>query len=175
MAILTPQAQIVALFNAKNSSLANALTVADVTFGAVAVYTPADGGDTRNTKVTITAADNSEHFTGAKELHYTRLAASTLVGNKAVTEAQADWDTDEEVLAKFNTDVAAKYASDAFALNDLTIVRTDGDSGAKVITINLKVGHGKFIDGVAAVYTVTEEIQKTDLSTTNGDLDGFTD
>ncbi|QVW56304.1 hypothetical protein pEaSNUABM6_00168 [Erwinia phage pEa_SNUABM_6] len=174
MATITPQAQLVALFNAKNSSLPQALAVSDVTFGAVAEYTPGDGSDTRNSKLTITAASESEHFTGSKELHYTRLS-SGIVGTKAVTADQADWDTDEEVLAKLNADViAAGKTSDAFAASDLTITRSDGDNGAKVIDIRINAGHIKYLPGQVATYTITEEIQKTDMSTTNGELDGFT-
>lgn len=40
MAIVSAQAQLVALFNAKNTGLAQALVVADIDFGAVAAYTP---------------------------------------------------------------------------------------------------------------------------------------
>jgi len=173
MAIITPQAQLVALFNAKNSSLAQALAVADVTFGAVADYAPGDGSDTRNSKLTITAVADNTHFTGEKELHFTRLS-SGIIGPKAVTADQADWDTDEEVLAKLNADViTAGKTSDEFALSDLTITRTDGDNGAKVIDISIKAGHIKYLPGQVATYTVTEEVQKTDLSTTNGELDDF--
>ncbi|QVW56030.1 hypothetical protein pEaSNUABM10_00167 [Erwinia phage pEa_SNUABM_10] len=174
MAIITPQAQLVALFNAKNASLPQALAASDVTFGAVASYVPGDGSDTRNTKLTITAVADNAHFTGAKELHYTRLS-SGIVGPKAVTAAQADWDTDEEVLAKLNADViTAGKTSDAFALSDLTITRTDGENGAKVIDISINAGHIKYLPGQVATYTITEEIQKSDLSTTDGELDGFT-
>lgn len=174
MAIVSAQAQLVALFNAKNTGLAQALTVADIDFGAVTVYTPGDGGDTRNAKLTITAKSDSEYFTGEKELHYTRLAGAGLVGNKAHTEDQADWDTDDEVLAKFNADViAAGKTEDAFVASELTFTRTDGDNGEKIITVTINAGHIKYIEGDAAVYTITQEVVKTDLSTTNGELDGF--
>lgn len=173
MATITPQAQLVALFNAKNPSLPQALVVADVTFGAVAAYAPGDGSDTRNSKLTITAVADNTHFTGAKELHYTRLS-SGIVGPKAVTADQADWDTDEEVLAKLNADViAAGKTSDAFAASDLTITRSDGDNGAKVIDISINAGHVKYLPGQVATYTITQEIQKTDLSTTDGELGDF--
>lgn len=177
MAIVTAQAQLVALFNAKNPSLAQALAVADVDFGAVATYTPADGQDTRNSKLTITAKEGNTHFTGAKELHYTRLAAE-VVGAKAVTDDQADWDTDAEVLAFLNADViAAGKTEDAFALGDLTITRTDGadaDAGKKIIKVDINAGHIKYLPGTIATYTITQEIVQQDLSATNGELDGFT-
>ncbi|QVW55787.1 hypothetical protein pEaSNUABM9_00206 [Erwinia phage pEa_SNUABM_9] len=173
MAIVSPQAQLVAQFNADNTSLAQALAVADVDFGAVEAYTPGDGGDTRNSKLTITAKAESTHFSASKELHYTRLAAG-IVGAKAVTADQADWDTDEEVLAFLNADViAAGKTEDAFALTDLTITHSDPVDNAVVITVVIKAGHLKYLPGEVAKYTVTEEIQKTDLSTTNGELNGF--
>ena len=174
MAIVSAQAQLVALFNAKNTGLAQALVVADIDFGAVAAYTPADHKDKRNAKLTITAKSGSEHFTGEKELHYTRLAGAALVGNKALTEDQADWDTDEEVLAKFNADViAAGKTEDAFVASELTFTRTDGGSGEKIITVAIKAGHIKYIEGDAAVYTITQVVVKTDLGTTDGELSGF--
>ncbi|ANZ50601.1 hypothetical protein STRATTON_176 [Erwinia phage vB_EamM_Stratton] len=170
----TAQAQFIAMFNADNTGLAQALVEADVTFGAVAEYDPADEADTRNSKVTLTAVAESTHFTGEKEFHFTRLAAS-IVGAKAVTDDQADWDTDAEVLAFLNADViTAGKTDDAFALSELDIVRTDGADDAKVITVTIKAGHLKFLPGDVAVYTITQEITKTDLSTTNGELNGFT-
>lgn len=170
------KAQLIALFNTANASLPQALAEADVTFGAVAAYTPADGGDTRNSKLTLTAVAESTHFTGEKELHYTRLAAS-IVGAKAVTDDQADWDTDAEVLAFLNADVAAAGNTvDQFALADLTITRTDGadgDAGKKIIKVDINAGHIKFLAGTLATYTITQEVTKTDLSSTNGELNGF--
>lgn len=173
MAIVSFQDQLVALFNTKNSGLAQALTSADVTFGTASDYV-ADPADGRNTKLTITAVGGSQYFTGEKELHYTRMASANLIGNKAVTADQADWDTDEEVLAFVNTDLQAKgRPDDAFAVSELTFERTDGENGAKVITVLVKDGHIKYQEGTIAVYTITQEITKTDLSTTNGELDGF--
>lgn len=174
MAVISAKDQLVALFNAANSGLASPLTSADVTFGAVAEYSPADSGDTRNSKLTITATAESANFTGEKELHYTRIDSLNIIGAKAVTADQADWDTDEEVLAFVNADlIAAGKTEDAFALSELTITREDGSNGEKVITVMVKEGHIKYQPASLAVYTVTQEIVKTDLSTTNGELDGF--
>lgn len=174
MAVISAQDQLVALFNAANSGLANPLTSADVTFGAVADYAPADSGDTRNSKLTITATAESANFTGEKELHYTRIDSLNIIGAKAVTADQADWDTDEEVLAFVNADlITAGKTEDAFALSELTITREDGDGGEKIITVMVKEGHIKYQPASLAVYTVTQEVVKTDLSTTNGELDGF--
>lgn len=174
MAVISAKDQLVALFNAANSGLSSPLTAADVTFGAVADYSPADSGDTRNSKLTITATAESANFTGEKELHYTRLDSLNIIGAKAVTADQAEWDTDEEVLAFVNADlIAAGLTKDAFALSELTITREDGSSGEKVITVMVKEGHIKCRPASLAVYTVTQPIVKTDLSTTNGELDGF--
>lgn len=169
----TAQSQLVAIFNTDNPSLAQALTDTDVTFGAVAEYAPADETDTRNTNVSITAVEDSTHFTGTKELHYTRLAAS-VVGAKAVTDDQADWDADDEVLAFLNADViSAGKPDDSFVASELELVRTDGENGEKIITIAIKAGHLKYLPGTLATYTITQEVQKTDLSSTNGELNGF--
>lgn len=174
MAIKSFKEQLLAFYNAKNNTLPQALTVADVEFGVVEPHAPG-GADTRNSKVTITAVADNTHFTDAVELHYTRLS-SGVVGPKAVTADQADWDTDEEVLAHLNADViAAGKTEDAFTLAELTITRSDGEEGAKVIDISINTAHIKYEGGQIATYTITEEIQKTDLSTTNGELDGFTE
>lgn len=172
MAIVSAAAQLVAAFNAKNPTLPQALAVGDVTFTTPAEHAPG-GGDNRNTEVTLTALAESTHFEGSVVLHYIRLAAG-VVGAKAVTDDQADWDTDEEVLAFLNADViAAGKTEDAFAAPELTFVRTDGEDGEKIITVSIKEDHLKYLPGVIATYTVTQEIQKTDLSTTDGELDGF--
>lgn len=174
MAVISAKDQLVALFNAANSGLPSPLTAADVTFGAVADYSPADSGDTRNSKLTITATEESANFTGEKELHYTRLDSLNIIGAKAVTADQAEWDTDEEVLAFVNADlIAAGKTEDAFALSELTITREDGSSGEKIITVKVKEGHIKYQPASLAVYTVRQPVVNTDLSTTNGELDGF--
>lgn len=174
MAIKSFKEQLVALFNSKNSTLPQPLTVADVEFGAAAAYEPADGEDTRNTALTITAVEGNANFTGAKELHYSRIAAA-VVGAKAVTDDQADWDTDEEVLTFLNLDViTAGKAEDEFTLAELTITRTDGADGAKVIEVAINDGHIKYLPGVLATYTVTQEVTQSDLSASDGELDGFT-
>lgn len=176
MAIVSKTAQLVALYNAANPTLPQALVEADVDFALPDVYTPADGGDTRNTKLVITAKAGSTHFENAKELHYTREPVN-FIGAKAVTDDQADWDTDSEVLAFFNADViAAGYAKDEFIAGELLFTRTDGedaDAGKKIINVEVVGGNIKFLPGIAATYTITQEIVKTDLSTTDGELGEF--
>lgn len=174
MAIKSFKEQLVALFNAKNSSLAQALTVADVDISVASALDGGTGG--RDTKATLTAKAESEHFTSAIEVHYTRLSPA-IVGPKAVTADLADWDTDAEVLAILNADViTAGKTEDAFTLEELSIERTGTgtDEDPMVINVTVNAGHLKYLEGQVATYTVTEEISKTDLSTTNGELDGFT-
>lgn len=173
MAIKSFKAQLIALFNAVNSSLPQALTEADVDVGVVTELVGGTGN--RDSKVTLTAKAESTHFENTLELHYARLS-SGIIGPKAVTADLADWDTDEEVLAIFNADViTAEKTEDAFTLAELTISREDGEDGAKIINVSINEGHIKYHPGQAVTYTVTEEIQKTDLSTTNGELNGFTE
>lgn len=172
MAIKSFEEQLVALFNAKNGSLAQALSADDVTLSVATAL--AGGTEGRNTKLTLTAEAASVHFTGSKEIHYIRLPAA-IVGAKAVTDDQADWDTDAEVLAFLNADVIAAGATeDAFTAAELSFERTDGGSGEKIITVTVNPGHLKYLEGTVATYTITQEIVKTDLSTTDGELDGFT-
>lgn len=173
MAVVSAKLQLIALFNAKNPSLSPALTEADVDFGAPADYTPS-GEDTRNTKLTITAKSGNEYFIDAKELHYTRDVSEGVVGAKALTEYQADWDTDDKVLTKLNADlITAGKTKDAFAVGELTFTRTGGRDEALVIEVAVKANHIKYLPGKLATYTITEPILKTDLSGTNGELDPF--
>lgn len=174
MAIVAKPNQLVALFNAANSGLAQALSVADIDFDLPDVYAPG-GADTRNTKVLMTAKAGSTHFENSKELHYTRIATN-FIGAKAVTDDQADWDTDSEVLAFFNADVLALHPSDEFIAGELLFTRLDGEdenAGKKIINVEVVGGNLKFLPGIAATYTITQEIVKTDLSTTNGELGTF--
>lgn len=174
MAIKSFQQQLVDLFNAKNTGLAQALSVADVDFSITTVLESGTGG--RDSKLTITAKAESEHFTSNLELHYSRLSAE-VVGAKAVTAALTDWDTDAEVLAVLNADViTAGKTEDAFTAEELSFERTGTgtDADPLVIVVSINPGHIKYREGVIATYTVTEEIVKTDLSTTDGELDGFT-
>lgn len=173
MAVVSAKAQLIALFNAKNSSLSPALTEGDVDFGAPAAYTPG-GEDTRNTKLTITAKSGNEHFINSKELHYTRDASEGVVGAKALTEDQAGWDTDDKVLVKLNADlVTAGKTKDSFVVGELTFTRTGGSGEALVIEVAVKANHIKYLPGKLATYTITQPIVKTDLAGTDGELDPF--
>lgn len=172
MAIISAKDQLVALFNAKNPNLAIPLTSADIDFGAVSAVTPSTNYP-HTARITITAKTASPNFQGEKTLYYYRLPASVLVGAKNLSANQADWDTDEEVLAKFNAHVIeVGRTEDEFALSELTITRETGEDGKEIITVTIKAGHIKYIEGVAAVYTITND-SRVDLATTNGELDGY--
>lgn len=168
MATKTPQEQLVELFNAANPSLPTPLSVADVDFAAVVA---AAEGDAKNTKLTITAKGSSTNFAGSKELTYNRLAFTK--GDMPVEDAMTNWDTDEEVLAHFNTLLQQDHADDALALSDITIsTAANADDATKTdVTVAINAGHAKFLPGEAVVWTISKA--KTDLSGTNGELNGF--
>lgn len=101
-------------------------------------------------------------------------AANSGLPSPLTAADQAEWDTDEEVLAFVNAELFGDgETEDPFALSELTITREDGSSGEKIITVKVKEGHIKYQPASLAVYTVTQPIVKTDLSTTNGELGGF--
>lgn len=168
MATKTPQEQIVALFNAANSGLATPLAVADVDFGAVSAGA---NGAAKNSTLTITAKAASVNFSGSKALTYNRLALS--LGAVSVSDDVSNWDTDAEVLAHFNTLVQQTHADDAFVAADITVATAANadDSSKTDVTVTIKAGHMKFLPGEAVKWTIAKA--KTDLSGTNGDLDGF--
>ncbi|QXO09602.1 hypothetical protein pEaSNUABM11_00178 [Erwinia phage pEa_SNUABM_11] len=168
MAIKTPQVQLVELFNAANSGLATPLSEADVDFGAVAA---AQEGDAKNSKLTITAKAGSTNFSGAKELTFNRLVFAA--GDTPVDDEMTNWDSDAEILGHFNTLVQQTHDEDEFALADITITSAaNADDSTKTdVTVAIKAGHVKFLPGEAVVWTISKA--KADLSTTNGDLDGF--
>lgn len=71
--------------------------------------------------------------------------------------------------------VAKGYADDAFAEGELTIEKSDGDSGAKVYTVKVNAAHIKFLAGTIATFTYTNPVPpKVELSGLEGELDGFT-
>lgn len=168
--------QLIEAVIAKNSQTASKLTVADVDFGAVEVYTPTAKSDARNTKVVLTAKESSANFTGNKEFHYIRLASDNLIGAKAYEqEGSLDLENDA-IVTKLNQEMVTKgYTDDAFAEGELTIEKTDGASGAKVYTVKVNDAHIKFLAGTIATFTYSNPApEKVALSGLEGELDGFT-
>lgn len=168
--------QLIEAVKAKNPDTASKLTVEDVTFGTVEAYTPTAKSDTRNTKVVLTAKETSANFTGNKEFHYIRLASENLIGAKAYQqEGSLDLGNDV-IVTKLNQEMVAKgYADDAFAVGELTIEKSDGESGAKVYKVKVNAAHIKFLPGTIATFTyINPPPPKVALSGLEGELDGFT-
>lgn len=165
--------QLIDAVKAKNPDTASALTVEDVDFGAVAEFS-GDAG--RNTKITLTAKAESQNFKGEKEFHYIRLASQDLIGAKAYEQAGSLDLENSAIVTKLNEEMVTKgYVDDAFAESELTIEKTDGDSGAKVYTVKVNDAHIKFLAGTIAVFTYSNPApEKVALSGLEGELDGFT-
>ncbi|MFN0910776.1 hypothetical protein ACKWOP_16680 [Escherichia coli] len=165
--------QLIEAVIAKNSETASKLTVEDVDFGTVETYSGESG---RNTKITLTAKEESANFTGSKEFHYIRLASQDLIGAKAYEQEGSLELENSAIVTKLNEEMVTKgYADDAFAESELTIEKTDGDSGAKVYTIKVNEAHIKFLAGTIATFTYTNPApEKVALSGLEGELDGFT-
>lgn len=161
------------LLKLKNPETASKLTVEDVDFGAVAEFSGESG---RNTKITLTAKEESANFSGSKEFHYIRLASQDLIGAKAYVQAGSLELENAAIVAKLNEEMVTKgYADDAFAEGELTIEKSDGESGAKVYTIKVNAAHIKFLPGTIATFTYTNPApEKVALSGLEGELDGFT-
>lgn len=165
--------QLIEAVIAKNSETASALTVGDVDFGAVEAHS-GDAG--RNTKITLTAKEESANFTGSKEFHYIRLTSQDLIGAKAYEQAGSLDLENSVIVTKLNEEMVTKgYVDDAFAESELTIDKSEGDSGAKVYTVKVSEGHIKFLAGTIATFTYSNPApEKVALSGLEGELDGFT-
>lgn len=165
--------QLIEAVIAKNPGTASNLTVDDVDFGAVAEFSGTGG---RNTKITLTAKAESQNFKGEKEFHYIRLASQGLIGAKAYEQAGSLDLENSVIVTKLNEEMVTKgYVDDYFAESELTIEKTDGDSGAKVYTVKVNDGHIKFLAGTIATFTYTNPApEKVALSGLEGELDGFT-
>nr|DAG31025.1 MAG TPA: Putative virion structural protein [Caudoviricetes sp.] len=169
------QQQLIDAVNAKNGSLEHQLTVGDVNFGTVELYSPSGEDDNRNTKVVLTAKDESANFTGSKEFHYIRLVAESLIGVKTVTDATTDVANDV-IVAALNADMITKgYVDDAFIAEELEIQKTDAGEGGFNYTVQVKEGHIKFQAGMIANYQYRVPApQKVALDSLDGELEGFT-
>ncbi|HHJ0714316.1 TPA: hypothetical protein ACQFDA_004181 [Escherichia coli] len=165
--------QIIDAVKAKNPDTASALTVDDILWGSIGEITGSGG---RNTKIKLTAKEESQNFKGEKEFQYTRLPSRDLIGAKSYQQAGSLDLENSAIIAKLNEEMVAKgYVDDAFGEGDLTIEKSEGDSGAKVYTIKVNYAHIKFLDGIIATFTYTNPApEKVALSGLEGKLDGFT-
>lgn len=165
--------QLIEAVKAKNPDTASALTVDDVNFGAVEAHS---GNGGRNTKITLTAKEESANFTGSKEFHYIRLASQDLIGAKAYEKAGSLDLENSAIVTKLNEEMVTKgYVDDYFAESELTIEKSEGGSGGKVYTVKVNDGHIKYLAGTIATFTYTNPApEKVALSGLEGELDGFT-
>ena len=165
--------QLIEAVIAKNPGTASNLTVDDVDFGAVEAHS---GNGGRNTKITLTAKAESQNFKGEKEFHYIRLASQDLIGAKAYEQAGSLDLENSVIVTKLNEEMVTKgYVDDYFAESELTIEKTDGDSGAKVYTVKVNDAHIKFLAGTIATFTYSNPApEKVALSGLEGELEGFT-
>lgn len=165
--------QFIEAVKAKNPETASNLTLDDVDFGAVAEYS---GEADRNTKITLTAKAESQNFKGEKEFHYIRLVSQDLIGAKAYEKAGNLDLGNSDIITKLNEEMVTKgYVDDYFFESELTIEKSEGDSGAKVYTVKVNEGHIKFLAGTIATFTYTNPApEKVALSGLEGELDGFT-
>lgn len=165
--------QLIEAVIAKNPDKASALTVDDIDWGWISEISGSGG---RNTKITLTAKAESQNFKGEKDFHYIRLASQDLIGAKAYEQAGSLELENSAIVTKLNEEMVTKgYVDDEFAEGELSIVKTDGDNGAKVYTISVKGGHIKFLPGTIATFTYTNPPhEKVALSGLDGQLDTFT-
>lgn len=168
---------VVDLYNAKNSSLPHALTVDDITFGTRAAVT----GESYNFAASIAAKAESLYFKEGITLHYTRLAFPTL-SDLAAREGDVDYSVDANVLSALNTALQATKPNEAFTDDDLnydglSIARAaDPDDSTKtVVSVSMGGNHLKYTNNgvIFKIVISPAPAEKTDLSTTNGELDGF--
>ncbi len=165
--------QLIDAVIAKNSETASNLTVGDVDFSAVEAHS-GDAG--RNTKITLTAKEESANFTGSKEFHYIRLASQDLIGAKAYEQAGSLDLENSVIVTKLNEEMVTKgYVDDEFAESELTIEKSEGGKDGKAYTVKVNEGHIKFLAGTIATFTYTNPApEKVALSGLEGELDGFT-
>ncbi|AXF51134.1 hypothetical protein MLDJOKPK_00282 [Salmonella phage SPAsTU] len=175
MATISTKQQLCDLYNAANPTLPHPLTVNDFSAGSRSSKTP-EGESLANFILNISAKAESQYFTGDISLVYRRLpvgfTGETIDGN------HSDWAEDSAVLTQLNADLQRQYPIDELGPDDsgengsFSISRAEGENAQTLdITITIR-NHMKFEDAVI-VYSIYEAVVKTDLSTTNGELDGF--
>lgn len=174
MAIVTAEQQLCDLYNAANPGLPHPLTPDDVTFGSRGPYTPENTEGLEfipNYALNLTALPDSPHFKENITVHYRRVPTGFMYGGEEHVEGTVEeWNDDEHVLAFLNERTQMQYTRDAFLIDEIVITRTDNDDTLDVnVTIN---NHIKFIDD-GVTWKIVKSATKTDLSTADGELDGF--
>lgn len=172
---VTYKNQLVALYNAANPDLAHPLTDSDISFGKAA-----ENADGKNSKVTMTALEGSENFKGTIELHYDRLEPG-VVGRIEMTDDLSRWVDQNELRAWLQLYLTKVKPTDMVAPTDVTYSTEDQKDEhenitLRTVTCTVNAGHLKYKEGVMATFVITPKVvdNRIDLSTTNGELDGFT-
>ncbi|HGB4853391.1 TPA: hypothetical protein ACIVK2_000396 [Salmonella enterica subsp. enterica serovar 6,8:z4,z23:-] len=170
----TNQMQLVELYNAANTGLPHKLVSSEVKFGLPSAN---DDGE-KNTKVTMTALPGSENFRGQIELKYDRLNPSIISDSLGVVKLEGEiekWREDNYVRAYLQHYINRVKPRDTIATGDIVYSYEDVKEQDKLVTLRVTCTvaerNHKYLQGVMLVFEVSPE--KIDLSTTNGELDGF--
>ncbi|ANZ48739.1 hypothetical protein BIZ83_gp114 [Erwinia phage vB_EamM_ChrisDB] len=166
----TLQEKFIDLINTKNPGLN--LTLADVTFGDPAPYTPSTEGDARNTVLTLTAKPESPGFRGSKEYHFTRFNLTHPNGEDAyswaVTDVHEPWQDDAYALQQFNMNLP----NDKPTLDDVTITRWTVPEEPNNLYVKIKL-HDTLLKWWGSFVIQVEDVGKQQLMFATGELDGF--
>lgn len=162
--------QLIDLYNAANPTLPFPATLDDVE-----VYDHPlvdDAGTGRNTMTYLVAKEESKYFVGSMTVRYNRL--QTNFNGDVVNEPIALWESDDYVLDDMNRRLKASWPEDAFLMSELDIVRGENEDGEYTVS----VGWARSIRFQppmtdTQMYDFIIRPPKTDLSTLNGELDGF--
>lgn len=172
--------QVCDLYNLANPSLPQQLTPADVSFGSRAAVPPEDYNG-KNFMMDISAKEESKYFTGGLRLMYNRVKLN--LGTGTALETDIDWTSDADLLTVLNAKLQQIFPGDMFTVEDdlnygmVTFSHeaneTEPEKTDYIFTLN--ANHMKFFaDGPILRIVVAPVVSKVDLSTTNGELNGFT-
>lgn len=172
----TNQMMLVALYNAANTELPHQVTDKEVSFGLPTALE----GESKNTKVTMTARPESENFKGSIELHYDRLEPG-VVGRIEVTDDLALWTGENELRGRLQFYINKVKPDDAIHPADVSYSTEDqkdehDNVTLRTVTCTVTEKNLRYKPGVMATFVITPKVEdkRIDLATTNGELDGFT-
>lgn len=173
----TNQMMLVALYNAANSSLPYQLTKQEVSFGQPVSLE----GESKNTKVVMTALEGSINFKGAIELKYDRLDPN-VVGRIEVTDDLSRWVEENELRAWLQYYINKVKPNDAIAPGDVVYSTEDQKDEhenvtLRTVTCTVTEKNLRYKPGVMATFVITPRMvdERIDLATTNGKMNGFID
>lgn len=175
MAIKTAKQQLCDLYNAANPTLPHALTVDDFRTGTRGARDPI-GESLANFVVSVGATDESLHFTGSISFVYRRMPVGFTT--QYIEDKHSAWADDATLIARLNSDLQVQYPNDELGEDEsgengsFTIKRSEGETAQHLEIIVTIANHLKFLD-TEITYTIYEAVEKTDLSTADGELDDF--